>query len=131
MKKFLFFIIFLSLGFVLGPESSAEAGECRYYRHAPVYRYHRVAPRHYCPPPGHVYRHYHFAKRWYYYGPYCGPRVLPPVIVVPLPVMAPGYFVDVQCATCKRWWRWRPEYTGQIPQGLPPCWDYAEHEYVR
>jgi hypothetical protein len=133
MRKLLFLVI--CLGFVLQFHGSAQAGEYhRYYRQHPpqrVYRHYKPVPRYYCPPPGQVYRHYHFKSRWYYYGPYCGPRVLPPVIVVPLPVMDPGYFVDVQCTVCKRWWRWRPEYPGQRPEGLPPCWDHSNHEYKK
>jgi hypothetical protein len=133
VKKLLFLAI--CVGFALQFQCSAQAGEYRYYRqHVPqrAYQYSRPVPRYYCAPPGHIYRHYHFKSRWYYYGPYCGPRILPPVIVAPLPVMEPGYFVDVQCTVCKRWWRWRPEYPGQRPpEGLPPCWDYSNHEYRR
>ena len=128
MKKLLFLVI--CIGFALQFQGSAQAGEypqySRTYRQDNRYRYYRHRPVRplYCAPPGHVYRHYHFKSRWYYYGPYCGPRILPPVIVVPLPAVNPGYYVDVQCTVCKRWWRWRPEYPGQRPEGLPPCWQH-------
>jgi hypothetical protein len=136
-KTLLGFLVTLALlaGTLAVGQQTCEAREYRqiYRQHTPqrVYRhyYRPVVPRYYCAPPGNVYRHYHFKSRWYYYGPYCGPRILPPVIAVPLPVVDPGYYVDVQCTVCQRWWRWRPEYPGQRPEGLPPCWDYSNHEY--